>query len=102
MGRDFYDTYRAAKAVFEKADAILGYAFSELIFNGSAEELTQTKNSQLAIFITSIAILRAVEEAYPQLKSMDVRSISMPFDGWNPRSRSVSRRQGLPRTILAG
>jgi len=57
MGRDFYEQFEAARAIFDEADAILGRPFSQLIFNGPAEELTQTKNSQLAIFITSIAIL---------------------------------------------
>lgn len=60
MGRDFYEQFDEARAVFQEADAILGFAFSDLIFNGPAEELTQTKNSQLAIFITSIAILRVL------------------------------------------
>ncbi len=61
MGRDFYDQFPEARAVFERGDEVLGRPFSELIFNGPPEELTQTKNSQLAIFITSLAILRAVE-----------------------------------------
>jgi len=68
MGRDFYDNFTAAKAVFEEADQILGYAFSELIFNGPAQELTLTKNSQLAIFITSIAILRVYQEQNPEVE----------------------------------
>ncbi|NGX46894.1 MAG: Malonyl CoA-acyl carrier protein transacylase [Chlamydiae bacterium] len=68
MGRDFFENFSAAKQVFAKADEILGYPFSELIFNGSAEKLTLTKNSQLAIFITSIAILRVLQEQNPDLK----------------------------------
>ncbi|NGX46383.1 MAG: Malonyl CoA-acyl carrier protein transacylase [Chlamydiae bacterium] len=62
MGRDFFEHFPAARAIFERADAFLGRPFSELIFNGPSEELTQTKNSQLAIFITSLAIFRAVED----------------------------------------
>lgn len=60
MGRDFYEQFEVARAIFDEADAILGRPFSKLIFNGPAEELTQTKNSQLAIFITSVAILRVL------------------------------------------
>ncbi len=67
MGRDFFENFPAAKQVFAKADAILGFSFSELIFNGPAEELTRTKNSQLAIFITSIAILKVLQEQNPEL-----------------------------------
>lgn len=61
MGYDFYQKYPVAKALFDLADTLLGEPFSQLIFHGSNEELMQTKNSQLAIFITSIAILRTVE-----------------------------------------
>jgi [acyl-carrier-protein] S-malonyltransferase len=62
MGRDFFDHYPAAREVFERADAFLERPFSDLIFNGPSEELTKTKNSQLAIFITSLAILAAVKD----------------------------------------
>lgn len=68
MGRDFFDHYPEARAVFEEADQILGIPFSKTIFEGSQEELLQTKNSQLAIFITSIAILRVIETLYPELR----------------------------------
>ncbi len=61
MGRDFYEQFEAARALFDEADAILGRPFSKLIFDGPAEELTQTKNSQLAIFITSVAIFRVLD-----------------------------------------
>jgi len=64
MGKDFYDNYPEAKEVFEKADQILGRDFSHLIFNGPVEELTQTKNSQLAIFITSVAIYHVLENHF--------------------------------------
>ena len=67
MGHEFYKNYPAAKAVFAKADEILKMPFSELIFHGSSEDMAQTKNSQLAIFITSIAILRVVQEHCPEL-----------------------------------
>jgi [acyl-carrier-protein] S-malonyltransferase len=67
MGKDFYDTFPAARDVFEKADAFLQRPFSSLIFSGSTEELTQTKNSQLAIFIVSLAILAALRQALPSI-----------------------------------
>jgi len=67
MGHDFFSQFPEAKSVFEEADRVLGTPFSKLIFEGSKEELTQTNNSQLAIFITSIAILRVVEAQLPEL-----------------------------------
>ncbi len=62
MGKDFFDQFKCARDVFAEADQLLGYSFSKLIFNGPADELTLTKNSQLAIFITSIAMLRVLEQ----------------------------------------
>jgi [acyl-carrier-protein] S-malonyltransferase len=68
MGKDFYDQFAVAKATFEEADRLLGWSLSTLIFEGPLEELTLTKHSQLAIYVTSSAILRAVESEFPHLK----------------------------------
>jgi [acyl-carrier-protein] S-malonyltransferase len=63
MGRDLAENSHAARLVFEEADKALGFAISELCFNGPAEKLQLTENTQPAILTTSIAALRAVEEA---------------------------------------
>lgn len=62
MGKDFFEQYPCAQEIFAEADRLLGYSFSNLIFNGPAEELTLTKNSQLAIFITSMAMLSVLKQ----------------------------------------
>jgi [acyl-carrier-protein] S-malonyltransferase len=67
MGKDFYDQYLVSQEIFEEADELLSMNFSKLIFEGPADELTLTKNSQLAIFITSMAILRAFEQEFPDI-----------------------------------
>lgn len=77
MGRDFWEAVPKAKEVFEMADELLEEPFSELIFDGPSEELTLTKNSQLAIFITSIAILRAVQELDSSLSPTAVAGLSL-------------------------
>jgi len=59
MGKDFYDTFPTAKKTFDEASEILKFDIAKLCFEGPAEELTATKNSQPAILVTSIAILRA-------------------------------------------
>ncbi|MDD5679780.1 MAG: ACP S-malonyltransferase [Candidatus Omnitrophica bacterium] len=59
MGKDFYDTFTVAKETFLEASEILSFDVAKLCFEGPAEELTTTKNSQPAILVTSIAILRA-------------------------------------------
>src|SRR5256712_7541776 len=61
MGKDLAEQYPAAGLVFEEADAALGFALSELCFNGPAEQLQLTENTQPAILTTSIAVLRAME-----------------------------------------
>jgi len=67
MGKDLADHYPSAAQVFEKADAALGFAISDLCFNGPAEELQLTQNTQPAILTVSIAALRAMEsEGFPK------------------------------------
>ncbi len=67
MGKDLADNYPSARQVFEKADVALGFAISELCFNGPAEELQLTQNTQPAILTVSIAALRAMEsEGFPK------------------------------------
>lgn len=61
MGRDLAEMFAAAREVFEEADAALGFPLSELCFNGPAEELQLTENTQPAILTVSIAALRAAE-----------------------------------------
>ena len=63
MGRDLYDNFPAAKAVFEQADKALGFPISRLCFEGPGDELRQTINAQPAIVTVSFACLRAVIEA---------------------------------------
>lgn len=62
MGRDLYVTFSAARAVFDQADRILGIGLSQLCFDGPAEPLNDTLNTQPAILATSIAALRVLEE----------------------------------------
>src|SRR5713226_5750070 len=61
MGKDLAEKFRAAGRVFEEADAALGFALSEVCFNGPAEQLQLTENTQPAILTVSIAALRAME-----------------------------------------
>lgn len=67
MGKDFYDQFLEAKEVFQEADDFLKACFSRLIFEGPQEELTLTKKAQIAIYITSIAILKVVRQQFAEL-----------------------------------
>jgi len=67
MGKDLAEKFPAAKQVFEEADDALGFALSQLCFNGPAEDLQLTENTQPAILTTSVAALRAIEsEGFPK------------------------------------
>src|SRR5205814_9827789 len=61
MGKDLAEKFPAARQIFEEADEALGFALSELCFNGPAEQLQLTENTQPAMLTTSIAVLRAME-----------------------------------------
>ncbi|HKR01292.1 MAG TPA: ACP S-malonyltransferase [Pyrinomonadaceae bacterium] len=61
MGKELAEKYEAARQVFEEADDALGFSISRLCFEGTAEELQLTENTQPAILTTSIAALRALE-----------------------------------------
>lgn len=63
MGRDVYDQSPAARAVFDQADSILGFALTRLCFDGPEEELTATANAQPAILTKSLALLAALAES---------------------------------------
>lgn len=69
MGRALWESSPAARAVFEAADDALGEHFSKLIFEGPADELTQTANAQPAILTASIAALAALRDAHPDAPS---------------------------------
>ncbi|TEU14451.1 MAG: ACP S-malonyltransferase [Anaerolineales bacterium] len=61
MGQDLYEAHPDARALFDQADKVLGFALSDLCFNGSGETLNDTINTQPAIFVTSVVLLRVLE-----------------------------------------
>jgi [acyl-carrier-protein] S-malonyltransferase len=63
MGRDLYDNFAAARAVFKEADDALGFALSQVIFEGPEETLRLTEHTQPAILTVSTAALRVLTEA---------------------------------------
>jgi [acyl-carrier-protein] S-malonyltransferase len=62
MGKDLYDGFNSARAVFNQADQAVGFALSELCFNGPEDELKKTINAQPAIVTVSLALLVAMRE----------------------------------------
>lgn len=62
MGKELCEKSPAARAVFDEADAALGFSLSDIIFNGPEDKLVLTAYTQPAILTMSIAVLRALEE----------------------------------------
>jgi len=54
MGKDLYDTNETAKQLFEKANEILGYRITDIMFEGTDDDLKQTKVTQPAVFLHSV------------------------------------------------
>ncbi len=68
MGKDLYDNVPEAKEMFEKANQILGFSITDIMFTGTAEELKQTKVTQPAIFLHSVILAKALGDQFnPQM-----------------------------------
>ena len=61
MGRDVAEAYPEARHLYQQADDILGFALSELCFQGPRELLDETANTQPALFVTSLALVEALK-----------------------------------------
>jgi [acyl-carrier-protein] S-malonyltransferase len=64
MGKDLYEQYPLAKELFEQANDILGYRISDVMFEGSDEDLRQTKITQPAIFLHSVIKARLAGDSF--------------------------------------
>ena len=64
MGKELYDTNPLAKEYFEKANEILGFRITDIMFNGTDEELKETKVTQPAVFIHSVVSALALGDEF--------------------------------------
>lgn len=62
MGRELFDAYKPARETYEDADRILGHSISSISFNGPEEALKETRNTQPALFVHSIAAFRVLSD----------------------------------------
>lgn len=67
MGKDLYDNSPAARELFERADEILGYRITDVMFNGTDEDLKQTKVTQPAIFLHSVVTAMCLDDFHPDM-----------------------------------
>ncbi|WP_136668617.1 ACP S-malonyltransferase [Flavobacterium sp. H122] len=61
MGKDLYESSELAKELFEKANEILGFRITDIMFEGTAEELKETKVTQPAVFLHSVILAKVLD-----------------------------------------
>lgn len=96
MGKDFFDTFTIARETFQEADDILKENLSKIIFEGPEEQLTQTRNAQIAIFVASLAILRTLQQQLPDLRPDVCAGLSLG----EYTALCASGRLGFAQTLL--
>ncbi len=67
MGKELYETTAIAKDLFEKANEILGFRITDIMFEGTAEELKETKVTQPAVFLHSVILAKTLENFKPEM-----------------------------------
>lgn len=67
MGKELYDSNPASRDLFEQANNILGFRITDIMFSGTMEALTQTKVTQPAVFIHSVAVALAASDFKPDM-----------------------------------
>jgi [acyl-carrier-protein] S-malonyltransferase len=77
MGKDLAEKYPAAKETFDEADSLLGFSLSDLMWNGPAEGLNETVNTQPALYVHSIAAWRTFTTLYTDAKPVTVAGHSL-------------------------
>ena len=65
MGRDLAENFPIAQQLFEKANEILGFDLAQLCFAGDENELKQTENAQVALYVTSVSAFRSLQSICP-------------------------------------
>lgn len=77
MGKDLYEQDAAAKAVFDRADEVLGWSISDICFNGPVEKLTESIYCQPAIYTMSMACLAAFKAKFPGIEPVGTAGLSL-------------------------
>jgi [acyl-carrier-protein] S-malonyltransferase len=67
MGKDLYDAQPKAKALFDEADSILGFKLTDVMFTGSQDDQKQTRITQPAIFLHSVAVALSSDSFKPEM-----------------------------------
>lgn len=77
MGKDIAEAYPAARALFDQADAALGYSLTNVMFEGPMEELTKTSRCQPALYAQGLALLEVLKSKVPSLEIAATAGLSL-------------------------
>lgn len=77
MGKDLAETFPAAKAMFDRANSVLGYDLAGICFNGPESELTKTENAQPGIYLVSWVAFQLLKERMPGMKFEATAGLSL-------------------------
>ena len=67
MAKDLYESNEVARMMLERANEILGFRITDIMFEGTAEELKQTRVTQPAIFLHSVVMARCIQDFTPDM-----------------------------------
>lgn len=67
MGKDLYENAAVARELFEKANEILGFRITDIMFEGTAEQLKETKVTQPAVFLHSVILAKTLADFQPEM-----------------------------------
>ena len=95
MGKELAEAFSIAKQTFEEADSILGISLSKLMWDGPADELNETVNTQPALYVHSIAAYRMFTHLYPDFVPASVAGHSLGELSALTASRALSFTDGL-------
>jgi len=102
MGKELADTYPNAKGLFDEADALLGFSLSQLMWNGTADELNETANTQPALYVHSIAAYKTFTHLYPDFVPASVAGHSLGELSALTASGALSFADGLKLVRMRG
>lgn len=102
MGREMYEEFPSARACFQEADDLLQRSLSKVIFEGPLDALTETRNSQAAIYVTSLALLSVLTSQLPELRPHACAGLSLGEYTALTASGRLSFERGLPLVCFRG
>ncbi len=95
MGRDLYDSFPAARHIFDQADSILGFSVRDACFQGPEEKLTRTFYAQPALFTASLAAHAVLNEKFPEIQPAFAAGLSLGEFSALAALKSISFEDGL-------